>query len=400
MKKIICYILSIIMSFIFIISSVVLTMLMLDPDSMGDITVIPFLLGMCVSVLLIESLNMMYDKADGFVSKKRYFGRWVHNCCFISLLVCFTYALVSTLLKRASLGIDIRVFILLIFCVFMSVYLYSLNYRNLMSRKSRIDAIRKRQLRYKNRRYYYLVNEVRNEETMMKLSGTLHGNMHVNDEVYIYIPAEDPLKTRISKLSVKGKSVSRAKDGDVEISLKKDDLTKTIRKYSVVSSVSDQIEISDENLAENPFVNGLIMGYGKSNRDPNYMSILLWEISSSKYLMAGKCREELDGEITDAIRQNVNAAFPSVSTTSDEKMTILPVFTDWDALNRWKMMMEDKDAMSIIMKFDQIAEIMHAEFDGIVINPFGPFPFYLPCDLADSLLRMHEEAKNEESESI
>lgn len=396
MKKIICYVFSIILSLAFAFLAVTLTTLFLDPSILENEILFGVLLGMCVSILLIEMLNGIYDKADGYVSKRRYFGRWVHNCCFLSLLICFAYALLYTLVRSESLGIDHTTLYLLVFFVLIGVYLYFLNYRSLMSRKARIKAVTKRQLRYKNRRYYYLVDEVKDEEKWMKLSGKLHGSIHVKDEVYIYVPEEDSIKANIVKLSVKGESVSKAKDGNIEICLKKDEQTKTIHKYSVISSVEEKVEMTEENLVENPSLNGLIMGYGKWNHDPNYMSVLLWEISSAEYLMAGRCNEKLDGEITDVLKRNVSAAFPSVSTAMNEKLSILPIFTDWDALNRWKLMMEDKDAMSVIMKYEQIAEIMHTEFDGIVINPFGPFPFYLPNDLANSLLKMHQEAKDEE----
>lgn len=395
MKKILCFLISISMSIAFIASGMLMTAMIIDPSLMQTGLLLSLLLEMCIDILLIETVNIAHDKADGYVSKKQFFGRWVHNCCFITLLFSFAYALIASI-ASGTINIHNRnVSMLLIICVIASIYLYFRNYRNLMSRRSRIKSIRNRQLRYKDRRYYYLVEEVKEEDSFLTLKGTLNGKIRVNDEVYIYIPAEDSIRTRVHKITSNNQSVSKAKDGTVEICLKKDELTETIHKYSVISSVAEKVEIEQENLAENPFVNGLIMGYGKCNKDPEYMSALLWEISSGQYLMAGKCNEQTDDEITDVIKKNVNAAFPSVSTTTDEKMSILPVFTDWDALHRWKMMMEEKDAMTVIMKFEQIVEIMHAEFDGIVINPFGPFPFYMPRDLANSLLRMHTEAQNE-----
>ena len=80
----------------------------------------------------------------------------------------------------------------------------------------------------------------------------------------------------------------------------------------------------------------------------------------------------------DPLQENTSAAFMSVSTSADENLFILPAFTDWDALHRWSSMMMEKDAVTLIMKYEEVEKIMENGFGGIVINPFGPQPFFMP----------------------
>lgn len=393
MKKIFCFVSAIILSAIFLYFSLSFTNIIFTGSFSREIMLLCGAI-MLASISLLELSNRYFDRLSGYASKKWFLNRWVCNCLFLSLILCFLIALHITFLQGVA-DENIYIVLLALCVVICAVIFYVQNYRHLRGRKARIRSLERKQLRYKNRRYYCLIHDVSVLDHNVKVTGTVSGKICVNDEVYIYIPASKTVITRIEKIIVDGESVLHVKEGEAELVLKKDALTEKIQRFSVISSVGENVEMNQVNLVENPFLNGLIMGYREYNNDPVYMSTLLWETSSGKYLMAGTSNEYLDGDIMDTISGNINATFHSVSSF-DATLTILPVFTDWNALDRWKVIMKEKDAMTILMKYGQVVDIMYRDFDGIVINPFGPFPFYLPKELANSLVKMHKEAEEDE----
>lgn len=73
----------------------------------------------------------------------------------------------------------------------------------------------------------------------------------------------------------------------------------------------------------------------------------------------------------DPLQENTSAAFMSVSTSADENLFILPAFTDWDALHRWSSMMMEKDAVTLIMKYEEVEKIMENGFGELLSIRLG-----------------------------
>ena len=62
--------------------------------------------------------------------------------------------------------------------------------------------------------------------------------MHVFDEVYVYSLENDAFTVRILSMRMNEKTCRKAKDGNVEIIVKKNEKTKLIKKYCGIKALS------------------------------------------------------------------------------------------------------------------------------------------------------------------
>lgn len=350
---------------------------------------------------LINRLNQYYDQAEGYAGDKKIIGRWGKNTLFASLVLCFFLVLLEYLIdSSASLVLfqAKQVELIFVLClVLWAVIYYFKNYRKMLSRKTRIRALMNKNVKYRDRRFTFVVEEKKEEENEIHLKGILSGSIQVTDEVYAYNLSSGGFMVKIGALKEKGTFVKKAKDSEIEIVLKKNVWSSKIEQYSVLCDMRECVSKDGENVLELPYIRGLITAYAKYHADPKFMSVLLWLIGHAEWLMCAKATDAHSGDIMDVLHGNTNAAFMSVSTSMDTSLFLLPVFTDWDALNHWKTMMLEKDAVTMLMPFEEVEGIMEKGFGGIVVNPFGPQPFYLPKELAHSILQLQEKKDSEES---
>lgn len=354
-----------------------------------------FVLALMGLFALINVLNMYYDRAEGYAGNKKFIGRWGKNTLFASLVIGFFFILleyitesqVSFLLSQTK-----QMQLLFLLCLVMCTVVYYLkNYRTMLTRKTRIRSLLRKNVKYNERRFTFVVEEKIEKENAVHLKGILSGSMQVLDEVYVYNLSGNGCMTRVIGLYENGTRVKKAKDREIEVVIKKNASSSKIEQYSVLTDIRECISKEVENELELPYIRGLITAYAKHHTDPKFMSVLLWLIGRVEWLMCAKATDAHNGDIMDVLRGNTNAAFMSVSTSMDSSLFILPVFTDWDALHRWKTMMLEKDAVTMIMSFGEVEGIMEKGFNGIVVNPFGPQPFYIPKELSQSVLQMQEK---------
>lgn len=104
----------------------------------------------------------------------------------------------------------------------------------------------------------------------------------------------------------------------------------------------------------------------------------------------------------DPLNSQTSVSFYSVNTAASPDEACLPVFTDWDALSRYGFVIEDPQSTVLIMNFDKCRRLTEQGYSGIVIDPFGPRPFYLGRDYIATLISLKgyqeefpEEADNE-----
>ena len=93
------------------------------------------------------------------------------------------------------------------------------------------------------------------------------------------------------------------------------------------------------------------------------------------------------------LKDQTSVSFLSVNTVARPDLACLPVFTDWDALGRYGYVIEDPASTVLVMGFEKCRQLMQTGYTGIVINPFGPRPFYLGSDYIRSLTELEEYQK-------
>ena len=401
MKKLISFVISCILGILFVFLS-----LMLVEMCYTSIKTESFYISVCLIVLcmlfalgIICFLNIYFDRSEGYASEKQWIGRWGKNTLLAALVLSFLYACLTYVLEKNNDPLQMEknnsMILILIGLVACGTIYYIQNYRKLLTRKTRIDALIHKSEKYKKRRYTFIVEEVKETEKHVVLKGYALGTIHNYDEVYVYSFSNGTYLTRVIQVQENGTSVRKAKDKDIEITIKKTDQTKEIQVGTVLSDIIENVSGNQENNVENPIIRGMVSGYNALRDDKKYMTMLLWVIANSKFLVAGKSVSGHAGDIMDPLNENAQVSFMSVSTTADETLFILPAFTDWDALKCWSMMMQEKDAVTLLMDYQEVEGIMEKGFGGIVINPFGPHPFFMPKELGASIVEMVSKKKEE-----
>lgn len=400
MKKLISFLIACILGIVFVFLSLMLVEMCYTPiETEGFfIAVGVIVLFMLASFGIICFLNIYFDRSEGYASEKQWIGRWGKNTILAALVLSFLYACLTFVLEKNNDPLQQEknnsLIMFLIGLVACGTIYYIQNYRKLLTRKTRIDVLIHKSEKYKRRRYTFIVEEVKETEKHIMLKGYVLGTIHNNDEVFVYSLSQGNYLTRVLQIHENGTIVRKAKDKDIEITIKKTEQTKEIQVGTVLSDIIENVSENQENNVENPSIRGMISGYNALRDDKKFMTMLLWLIANSKFLVAGKSVTGHVGDIMDPLNENAQVSFMSVSTTADESLFILPAFTDWDALKCWSMMMQEKDAVTLLMDYQEVEEIMEKGFGGIVINPFGPQPFFMPKDLAVSIVEMI--AKNKE----
>ncbi len=394
MKKTLLWVASLIAGCVFIFFSLLVCDIVMFQSIVDEW--FSFVAFVCILLVLfagISWMNQKFDRAEGYASQKTWITRWGQNALFFSLVLDFIYASAAYLQEETNVLVrqnqSMILFCLMVVVMFGVIY-YVQNYKNLLTRKTRIHTLIHKNEKYRNRRYTFVVEEINEEKSNLILKGKLSGNMHVFDEVYVYSLENDAFTVRILSIRMNEKTCRKAKDGNVEIIVKKNEKIKLIKKYCVLSDIIAVSDSMHDNQNELPYIRGLLSVYDVCHDDPHFTSLVLWLISHANLLVCAKSTTEHRGDIMDPLQENTSAAFMSVSTSADENLFILPAFTDWDALHRWSSMMMEKDAVTLIMKYEEVEKIMENGFGGIVINPFGPQPFFMPEQLCKTILQMNQ----------
>jgi hypothetical protein len=395
MKKLLSFIFGILFGLVFIVFTLMLEVCLLAssgeiPDTFLTEGII--LVVMIISFVVVCALNRYFDQSEGYASEKKLIGRWGKNTLFLAMICAFLYGCMEFDIRANNDPLNEQknqmYLLLLIGCVLCGAIYYIQNYRKLLTRKTRINYLIHQNEKYKNRRYTFIVKDIQETDKNVVLKGFVLGNMHVLDEVYVYSMTQEFFTTRIISITENSKNVRKAKDNDIEITLKKNEETKNIKVGNVLTDILGFVSEGKENNVENPYIRGLITGYNELRKEKEFTTVLFWLIANAKFLVAGKSTTKRDADMMDPLTDNTQVSFLSVSTNEDSSLFILPAFTDWDALKCWSTMMQEKDAVTLVMEYKEVEGIMEKGFGGIVINPFGPQPFFLPKELAVSLIDM------------
>ena len=144
------------------------------------------------------------------------------------------------------------------------------------------------------------------------------------------------------------------------------------------------------------------MIYAFSHRLSNNsgMNMLIYAICHAHYLTPVMMEKPRIGaeDIIRVIQSNANVRFMRVSANMKENDAALPVFTDWDAFRRYHTVMEEPEAKTLIVSFPQCIDLMKQNYQGIVINPFGPQPFYLSSNFVKHIEELEGYQKDFKTE--
>ena len=235
------------------------------------------------------------------------------------------------------------------------------------------------------RRYFLLAEETVAADDILKIKGTIHGEAHKGDELYIYRPGGAVLTATLGSINAEGKEVDAAKGAKVELVVPFNfkqagfEPDKIVPKFSVVSGIRPQITMDNNKLLENPALVGLTLEYKNFQEDKAYMGILIGTLANAKFLLpVNSSVDELNG--TDGKRK---IAF--IMIAKDDKKG-LPIFADWGALSAWKdLFKQDKKPTIVNMTFMDLMKLTSKEEVDFILDPFGPVSIGLPRQLLNKV---------------
>ncbi len=243
------------------------------------------------------------------------------------------------------------------------------------------------------------------EEEGIAAVGVLHGQMKVGDEVYLCHPARPIQKFAVMGMEIgPNHPVFRAKNQKVALQLEVKDKNK-IPKYSVLCSSMPQQQVDGTTAIENPRLVGMTMEYPRLHQNMDYFNLLVYDICHTSFVAPVYVDQvpEENGDKTVTLNRGTQLSFPLVKKWNDETQTVFPVFTDWGALWNWNGVFENRPQKTVILRFPDVVSITESGHAGMVINPFGPVPVYLPMDLIRQITQnegYREEFGTEAKDSV
>ena len=316
--------------------------------------------------------------------------RWCANTLFYTMILMVMEALIYTLRTHS---ISDSAAILYEFgyaaAVVFALQLYHKTQGSLYPDRERIRILSSGNVRYKGRRTYMLVTESHLEKGMCHCTGHVIGNIRMLDRMFVYAKGMPSVNARVVQIHKDGSRLSDVKGGkDVTVVL---NLRKELKPYTVLSDVKEVFVERPEVFAENPRVIGLSSFFGECYRNGEYLAVLADALMHGHYIVPCRVKLEGRGNIAEALPPNLNVSVPSVSRNDHAGERILPVFTDWDGVSKWKPFVESEESSVMIVDYQRLISLYENTFDGIAMNPFNEVSFYLAEDLNAQIRRFQLE---------
>lgn len=217
--------------------------------------------------------------------------------------------------------------------------------------------------------------------------GMLHGKVREGDTIYLYQSSKPAMELVVNGIETgPRKAVNVAQNQQVGLCLdvgEKD----AIPRYAVISSISPQ-DAADTAMVENPRLLGLSMEYPRLHTNQDYINLLLYELCQARFVvpfyMDRPPLPNPDGTLS--FGKDAKVGFPSLRKSGDEARSVFPVFTDGGALWNWKDAFHPEQPKQIAqIRFPEVIRHVKNGNEGMVLNPFGPVPVFLPLDLLEKV---------------
>ncbi len=357
-----------------------------DPD-----TYIWVILSFAMAALIItawiamQTANTVYDEADGYKNNTKRISRWTKNLAFADLWLAFLVIWVLFMAYHGGATFYRGRLLILWWAVLAAGILYLLRYTRYTRRRAMIRTLKYQASSCDRRRFHFTVLKAEGNV----LEGYVQGTMKENDQVYAILPGtEQPVAARILTIHAADKEVRKAKDIYARVTY--DAGQYHLTPYTVLSSQRPMHQITPMIQAENPRLSGMVSVYTTEFANSDYISLLNYDICHGQYLIPATFGpdQKNHGDMMEPLPGHARVAFLSVNSELEPDKPCLPVFTDWDALGRYGYIIEEPEAASLVMDFNKCTGLMNQGYTGIVINPFGPRPFYLAKEYVQNLTQL------------
>ena len=263
---------------------------------------------------------------------------------------------------------------------------------NNVAQDSTIPKENKENVANQERGFTLLVEDVFNlkDNIGVVVVGTVRGVMTVGDAAYVLHPSNAITTATIGGIEVAKDEKSKvAIDQPVGLMLPGIKDKSQIAKYSVITSIRPQTVVDVNTAVENPYILGMSLEYNCFAKDPEFSSLLIYEIAHGHYLVPMHLDKEPDKnpDGTCTFKEGATMGFMSLKSNDEKGEDVFPLFTDWKALGNWKQVFDkDNPPKTMIFNFPDCVTLTKKGNEGMVINPFGPSSIYVPMSLIDSII--------------
>ena len=232
------------------------------------------------------------------------------------------------------------------------------------------------------------------------ISGQLYGQLHKGDQVYLYQAnaqvAECEIQAVEALVEEKTSIVDEAENTSVSLQLNLPDEV-AVRKYAVITNLKPQEKVDPRVSIENPALAGIINGMVKFGKDNGFHATLAYWLSHGHFITPIKMdiEPELNENGVAKISKDTKIGFYMLKsqiklpgTPEDKDSLVLPLFTDWASLRRWKNLAKDgRRVHTQILSFQDVYGMLKRGnvYSGIAVNPFNEVPCTLPIPYLDTI---------------
>ena len=291
-------------------------------------------------------------------------------------VLCLFIVVVAALVSEKS-GNETLIIWVATISILVSVAIFDLNYHNLLPRRERInEIIKKSSLAYEStRRGSFLVTEVVDENTVIC---DVFGKLQKNDKI---VSVDYPASFLwIKQIIVDNKKVKKIDGGKATIKLSA--LSNVKSKFEVYANYEPRCEYEKVNVTENPALRTFIEAYEEHKDEEGFASAMLYYICHANYLIPALIdAKDIKGDLMDTYKDSASFMTVAVSNENAPDKRIFPIFTDWEALKEYNVVIDTEQAITFVISFPRVIQMMReGKYDGVVINPFGPGTSYFMSD--------------------
>lgn len=240
------------------------------------------------------------------------------------------------------------------------------------------------------RRFTLLVDQVfqlEGDEGILVV-GDVFGKIKQGDSIYVLFPNNRMVATVVDEMEIgPGRAATEAENDKIAIKITDIKRKEMVPPLTVVTNIVPNPDAKDGKELENPLLFAMTMEYPVRGQEPTYNNLLIFLMCHTRFVVPASITV-----VSEEKGAPQRVQFPTLPDRNDTGRQLLPVFTDWKALERWEGLFdEEHPEKSVIMTFPEAVAICKGE--GIVINPFGPMTIVITAENIQQIVNLDSYKK-------
>ena len=218
--------------------------------------------------------------------------------------------------------------------------------------------------------------------------GDVFGKIKQGDRIYVLLPNNRMVATAVDEMEIgPGRAATEAENDKIAIKITDIKRKEIVPPLTVVTNIVPNPDAKDGKELENPLLFGMTMEYPVRGQEPTYNNLLIYQMCHTRFVVPASITV-----VSEEKGAPQRVQFPTLPDRNDTGRQLLPVFTDWKALERWEGLFdEEHPEKSVIMTFPEAVTICRGE--GIVINPFGPMTIVITAENIQQIVNLDSYKK-------